>query len=78
MLDAALEAVDFSKRLSGETLSENRMAILAILRSLEIIGEAASRITTEFRSAHHEIAWDKIIGMRNRLSMPTLRLILIL
>jgi uncharacterized protein with HEPN domain len=67
ILDAALEAMDFSKELTVQTLPENRMAVLAILRSLEIIGEAAAHITPEFQSDHPEIPWEKITGMRNRL-----------
>ena len=67
MLDAAIEAIAFSKELSYQTLPENRMAVLAILRSLEIIGEAAAHITLEFQSSHPEIPWEKITGMRNRL-----------
>ena len=67
MLDTAVEAIDFSKELTIQTLPENRMAVLAILRSLEIIGETAAHITPEFQSSHPEIPWEKITGMRNRL-----------
>jgi len=35
--------------------------------SLEIIGEAASRVSTSFRNAHPEIPWRQIIGQRNVL-----------
>ncbi len=40
---------------------------MASLKALETIGEAASRISDTFRSAHPEIPWREIIGMRNRL-----------
>jgi uncharacterized protein with HEPN domain len=39
----------------------------AILRSIEIFGEAASHISSECRQQYPEIAWPQIIGMRNRL-----------
>jgi uncharacterized protein with HEPN domain len=39
----------------------------AAIRSLEVIGEAASQVSAEFRGAHSEIPWRDIIGMRNRL-----------
>lgn len=37
------------------------------LHHLQIIGEAASRLSDEFRKQHQEIPWSKIIGMRNIL-----------
>ena len=39
----------------------------SIVRSLEIVGEAAARITPETREKYTEIEWPVIIGMRNRL-----------
>lgn len=50
-----------------ETLSQNRMAIQAIVRSIEIIGEAAANISKKFKNTHPEIPWEKIAGMRNWL-----------
>jgi uncharacterized protein with HEPN domain len=38
-----------------------------VVRQLEIIGEAATGLTAEFRNAHPGIAWTKMVGMRNRL-----------
>jgi uncharacterized protein with HEPN domain len=46
---------------------------LAISKALEIIGEAAARISAEMRTAHPEIPWSDIIGMRNRLVHEYLR-----
>ena len=40
---------------------------LAVERSIEIIGEAAARVSKEFRDAHPEISWKGIIGQRNVL-----------
>ena len=39
----------------------------AVVRALEIVGEAAGHISEKFRETHPEIAWHKMIGMRNRL-----------
>lgn len=39
----------------------------AVIRRLEIIGEAAGRISPEFRAAHPEIQWSEIRGMRNQM-----------
>ena len=57
MLLAAREAVEFADGLTFETFDRNRMAQLAILKAVEIVGEAASRIGTETRDAHPEIPW---------------------
>ena len=67
MLLAAREAVEFADGLTFETFDRNRMAQLAILKAVEIVGEAASRIGVETRDAHPEIPWAAIVGMRNRL-----------
>jgi uncharacterized protein with HEPN domain len=40
---------------------------LAVERSVEIIGEAASRVSPGFRAAHPEIAWRQMVGLRNIL-----------
>jgi uncharacterized protein with HEPN domain len=39
-----------------------------VVRRLELIGEAATRVTPSTRLAHPSIAWHQIIGMRNRLA----------
>lgn len=39
----------------------------AVVRQLEIIGEATRNLSDDFREAHPEAAWVQIIGMRNRL-----------
>lgn len=40
---------------------------LAILKGVEIVGEAASRVSADTKEAHPEIPWPEIIGLRNRL-----------
>ena len=67
MLLAAREAVEFSEGLTFEAFQRDRKAQLAILRSVEIVGEAAARIGVDTRDAHPEIPWARIVGMRNRL-----------
>jgi uncharacterized protein with HEPN domain len=53
--------------LTKAELAENKMALHAIVRAVEIIGEAASQISLEYRNTHPLVPWAKIIGMRNRL-----------
>jgi len=67
MLDAAREAVSFARNKNRSDLDSDRMLVLSIVKSIEIIGEAASTITKEFREKHKEIPWANIIAMRNRL-----------
>lgn len=53
------------KKRSG--LSRDRRLVLALVKSIEIIGEAATRISKEYRAITPQIPWQNIIGMRNRL-----------
>jgi len=67
MLDSANEAIQFMSGRTYYDFSQNRMLQQAVLRSIEIIGEASANITEEYRHAHDDIPWGDIIGMRNRL-----------
>ncbi len=67
MLDAALEACQF---LEGQTLDHieiDRMRLLAVIRCIEVIGEAAGEVSREYRDLSPDIPWRNIISMRNRL-----------
>lgn len=48
-------------------LDSDRMLNLALVRLLEILGEAANRIPPEERAAHPQIPWPQLVGLRNRL-----------
>ena len=67
MMDAAREALSFVAGRNSEDLGRDRMLVLALVKEIEIIGEAASRISDESRKALPRIPWPKIIAMRNRL-----------
>jgi len=67
IFDAARTVEQLSSGLDFTQYSNDRRTQLAIERSLEIIGEAASRVSTPFRNAHSEIPWRQIIGQRNVL-----------
>jgi uncharacterized protein with HEPN domain len=43
------------------------MLLFAVVRAIEVVGEAASKLSEEFRAAHPGIPWRAIVGMRNRL-----------
>ncbi len=67
MLDAAQEAITFLQTLKGERLKNNRLVSQAIVRLIEVVGEAAVQISKEYKAAHPELLWAQIIGMRNRI-----------
>ena len=66
-----LEAIDLIEGYSaGKTLDdfiESRQLQDAIIRRIEIIGEAVKNLPEDFRRDHPEIAWQKIAGMRDVL-----------
>ncbi len=67
MRDHAREALQFVTGKNREDLDENRMLNLSLVRLLEIIGEASSRVTESTKKSHPEIPWQQISGLRNRL-----------
>lgn len=67
MLDYAEEAVNLCEGKTRVDLDNDRLLNLALVRLLEIIGEAANRIPLDFQSKHPQIAWLLIISLRNRL-----------
>jgi uncharacterized protein with HEPN domain len=67
MLLAAREALSFLGAVSLKEFESDRIRQLAVIKSVEIIGEAAAGVSEEFRTAHPEIPWRDIIGTRNRL-----------
>ena len=67
ILDEADEVTKYTDVISFEEFVNDGKTIRAVIRSIEVIGEAASKISIGFRKEHPEIPWQKIIGMRNRL-----------
>jgi uncharacterized protein with HEPN domain len=60
---------DFARFENDEVLQD------AVMRRIQIIGEAARKISSEFKEAHPVIPWSEIIGMRNRLIHEYFRVI---
>jgi uncharacterized protein with HEPN domain len=67
MLDAAREACDFARAARRQDLDHDRKLTLALIKDVEIIGEAAYQISDETRRLLPDIPWDDIVGMRHRL-----------
>ena len=68
MLQAVDEARELCRGFTFETFERDRRTLLALERVMEVLGEAARRVSDEFQRAHPEIAWRKIIGLRNVLA----------
>ncbi len=67
MLVAARDAMAYAEGLSFADLKRNREKQRAIVNAVQEVGEAASRISLEFRNAHPSIPWPDIVGMRHHL-----------
>ncbi len=67
MLDSAREAVGLIRDKSRQDLDADRILSLALVRLLEIVGEAASRVTIPTREVYADMPWAQIVSLRNRL-----------
>ena len=67
MLDAAHKARAFMRNRSRSELESDEMLALAVVRLLEILGEAAARVSPAVQAELPNIPWRQIIGTRNRL-----------
>jgi uncharacterized protein with HEPN domain len=65
--DALRAAIRFTEGRSREDLDGDQMLSFALLHAIQIVGEAASKISAEFREQHSQIPWMLITGMRHRL-----------
>ncbi|OGY47393.1 MAG: hypothetical protein A3J65_00985 [Candidatus Buchananbacteria bacterium RIFCSPHIGHO2_02_FULL_45_11b] len=63
--DAIGKIEKYSKNLSFNKFSKNNLVIDAIVRNLEVIGEAAKNISVKFKDEYKDIPWNEIAGMRN-------------
>ncbi len=70
-LDDVLEAIekiqDYIEKISYEQFSKNGMISDAVIRNLEVIGEAVKSLPTEIKNKHPNIEWRKISGLRDIL-----------
>lgn len=67
MRDHAAEALAMVRGKQRDDLEADRMLELALVRLMEIIGEAAGRVTAETRAKLPQIPWSDVVAMRNRL-----------
>ncbi len=67
MLEHAREAIQLVEGRTREDLDGNRLLSLALVRLLEIVGEAAAKVSPEERSRYPTVPWTEVVSLRNRL-----------
>ena len=67
MIDFAKEALRFAENRSRKDLDHDQMLTLALIKAIGTVGEAASKLSPEFRDGHPELPWPSIMGMRHKL-----------
>lgn len=67
MFDAAQKLTEFTKACNRKDFEKDEKLTLAVVRLLEILGEAAKYISDEYRQKHTVIPWRQIAGTRDRL-----------
>ena len=67
ILDAANQARQFAEGHERHDLCKNKQLLFALVKCIEIMGEAASKVSDEAKSLHNCIPWKQMTDMRNRL-----------
>lgn len=67
ILTAIAEIDDFTHEMNYEEFTTDKKTINAVIRSLEVLGEATKHIPAPFRKKHPDIPWSKMAGLRDVL-----------
>lgn len=67
MLESSQKAIEFVEGMKYEQFSEDDKTTFAVVRAIEIIGEAARKIPLNLRESYPEIPWREISGTRDKL-----------
>lgn len=68
ILDAIRQIETYLQDISYDVFCRDRMCQDAVVRQLEIVGEASRNLTAELRAQHPGIPWQDIIGMRHKIT----------
>ena len=78
LLDMLLAARDVAECTRGQDwahFAQDKVLQNAVMHLMQIIGEAARKVSTEYRQAHPQVPWAELIGMRHRLVHEYFRII---
>ncbi len=75
MLLAARKILDFTRDITWEEFQRDELTQNGIMHLIQIIGEAARKVSPQYQQSHSQIRWQGIIGMRNRLVHEYFRII---
>ena len=67
MLENAQRAIQFVYGMDFKTFSNDEKTLYAVIRAIEIVGEAAAKVPDEVRSNYPRVPWREVKGMRNKL-----------
>jgi len=67
ILESISEVEEFLHGLTYDSFATDRKTVNAVIRSLEVIGEATKHIPASFRNRHPDIPWSRMAGMRDVL-----------
>ncbi|HBE44952.1 MAG TPA: hypothetical protein DDW17_05740 [Deltaproteobacteria bacterium] len=67
ILDAISRIEEYTQGITYEDFMKNHLIQDGVIRQIEIIGEAARRLSRDIRERHPEIPWKDITGMRDKL-----------
>jgi len=67
MLDTVRRIRAVIRDQARATFDRDEVRQLALLHLIQVLGEAASRVSAAFRDAHPELPWAQMVGMRNRI-----------
>ena len=67
ILEAVNDIEDFVGDMSFEQFVDDKKTVNAVVRSIEIIGEATKNIPASLKETHKELPWKKMAGMRDKL-----------
>lgn len=67
VVEAMNDAISFVEKMKYEEFVKDRKTVYAVVRSLEIIGEAVKKVPKDVRDRYPEIPWREMAGMRDKL-----------
>ena len=67
IIDSIAIIVEYTKGMEYDDLIEDRKTVDAVVRNLEIIGEAANQMSKKVKDQYVDIPWEKMVSMRNKV-----------